>query len=931
VLRLRPPRESIDQWHLVQINGSDVPTSWRVEILRPGGTIVRTQWRGKRLLVADPIATHERLSIVVHYPSGSGATYIRHPFRILVPEVNVPDSDNGSSSSMGSPDQQKSTEQQYRVQAIPALDFGTYGKCAAIWENRKPVARGQLSDSQLKALAIAMGEAEENSGDVRRRPADVERKAARAYFDGEIEDRRYLAWEAAFVTPPLEHYSIRQAIKPAQLSLTGQEETGAAGQLPAEGTSKTESGPGRLGSRGLKRDLLKKSTDPAVLQNLVRAYQDMAIDALAELRDDFGKPRRPFQIQFTYPTRLPTALRNRLANALSQTDLPGPKLGLDEASAVAFFDLLTRIGQRTDLGIAALQAQAATRKGPTLTDRVLVIDVGAGTTDVALIDMRIEDATPDRVGAGEGKGHFWMLSPVVLASGGALTFGADRLTLDVFKALKRRLAESGVRELETAWRDQPADAAKTCWATFVELWAAAEKTKEKALGPFAGSDVTASVTLEDQRYDVDLRWDADVARPAGAFLLRLAALAAGIAKAGLRVIADRTNANPPNSAPRVDRVVLSGQSFASGYLREELEKILRAVFGDDEELNEDFALVAHLQHLKSATAFGAAFAASVGDNESHPNNDDVVKDMQQGLDRFGIKIDALRSNLAAQFSTLRGGPAIGPQTIFERGMPLSREFGRSPAGGPGALDAPRARVRSKRQAVWPTVTIQREDATVVRSTLVQYEQSSEDSTIEWGSFHVTGLEDLVKSRQDLDRAWQDLHATYEIDEDENVSMYLHVGSLPLDLAPGAEFGLLPQDSVSDGKLLHDIFLNAGNQMQKTGSPWLAAGTLLPVVRSVSAAAATATLWAEVPGRQQPLVWTVQENGHRWVSIDEEGRLRSHEFDPPIRRKDHDGTAENTLALLEQISIPESDRYAYRVELEPAGQYDELTDPFSGLQ
>lgn len=523
-----------------------------------------------------------------------------------------------------------------------------------------------------------------------------------------------------------------------------------------------------------------------------------------------------------------------------------------------------------------------------------------------------------------------MLSPVVLASGGALTFGADRLTLEVFRALKRRLRENGVQDLETAWKDQGGDVGRTRWAAFVALWTAAEKAKENALGAWAGSDVTANLTLHGQQHDVDLRWETDVAQHADAFLRRLASLAAGIAKAGLSVIADRTDDDAPSPAPRVDRVVLSGQSFASGYLREELEKFLRAVFHEDEHLNEDFALVAHLQNLKSATAFGAAFAASVGDNESHPDSDEVVEDMRKGLDRFGIKVDALRSNLAAQFSTLRGGPGIGPQTIFERGTPLSRELAGSSAGGLGPADVPRALVRSERHAVWPTVTIQRDDAAFVHSTLVRHEQGSADSSIIWGTFRVTGLEDLQKSRQDLYQASADLHATYEIDDDENVSMFLHVGPLPLDLASGTEFGSLPEEPVSSGKLPYDIFLNAHNYMQKTGNPLLAAGTPLPAVRSVSSVRATATLSAEVPGRDQPQHWTVQETGHSWVSIDEQGRLRSHEFNPRIRCKNHDGTPQSTLALLEQFHIAESDRYAYRVELEPFGQYDEETDPFSGV-
>jgi hypothetical protein len=928
MLRFRPPTGSVDQWYLVQVNGSDVPATWRIEVLRAGGTIVRTEWHGTRLYLADSISPREPLAMVVHYPSGSGATYIRHPFRILVPEVDVPDSDNRPTTE--SSGQQAQSEHQFRIQAIPALDFGTYGKCAALWEIRKPLPRGQLSDGQFKALAAAIGAPEqERLADAARRPGDVERRAANAYIDGEVEDRRHLAWEAVFATPALEHYSIRQVIEPARLPLSGQEESGPSGQPSADGTNKADPGPGRLGSRGLKRDLLKQSADPAVLENLVKAYHTMAIDALAELKDDFGKPRMPFQIQFTYPTRLPSALRNRLAERLSKTDLPGPRLGLDEASAVAFFDLLSRIGQRTDLGIAALQAQAeARRNGQTLTDRVLVIDVGAGTTDVALIDMRIEDATPDRVGA--DKGRFWMLSPVVLASGGALTFGADRLTLELFRALKRRLSEVGVKDLETYWKDQDGDVSRTRWATFVELWTAAERIKEDVLGSYAGKDLTATVSLHGQQHDIGLRWETDVAPHADAFLRRLASLAAGIAKAGLSVIADRTDENASSPAPHVDRIVLSGQSFRSVYLREELEKFLRAVFRQDNYLNEDFALVAHLQNLKSATAFGAAFAASVADNEAHPNNDEVVADMRQGLDRFGIKVDALRSNLAAQFSTLLGGPGIGRQTIFERGTPLSREVAGSSPGGADTADIPRALVRSQKHAVWQTVTIQREDAEFVHSTLVRHEQGGDDSTITWGFFHVTGLEDLVKSRQDLYEASADLHATYEIDEDENVSMFLHVGPLPLELASGSEFGSLPKDALSSGTVPYDIFLNAGNQMQKTGKPLLTAGTALPAVCSVSAARATATLSAQVPGHDQPQHWTVQEKGHRWVSIDEEGRLRSHEFNPPIRCKNHDGTPESTLALLEQINAAESGRYAYRVDIEPAGQYDEITDPFSGV-
>ncbi|PRX18220.1 Hsp70 family protein [Actinoplanes italicus] len=876
MLRLSRIPGSAGSPHLLTITGEDPPASWIVEVRRAGGESIRTRWDRTRLCLDEPVHTGELLRIIVLQPQPGGAR-LRYPVRILVPEVTM-------------------TDATLRVQAIPVLDFGTHGQCAALWDNNRRLPRGQLSDSQITAVAEVIGM------DPGTQPEDVEVRAAHAWTgeDVDVADLRSRAWDEVFGNPPLEHYAIREVIQPRTLAL----------------------GNDRLGSRGLKRDLLKHSHDEKALESLVEAYREMGEEALGSLTNDFGDRLLPYEIQFTYPTRLPAAQRVRLQRLLEATGLPKPRLYLDEATAVAFFDLLTRIGQRNVLGLAALQARAQGNGHATgLSDRVLVIDVGAGTTDVALIDMRIVDATPDAARTVAGHGHFWILAPYVQAAGGHLNYGADRLTLDFFKVIKERLRERGT-EVATDWRSDDSR-----WADFLVLWQVAEETKHRALGPSAGQDLDVVVPLSSGTVVVPLRWRADMAPHAESFLRRLAKLAAGIAKAGLESAAEQSS---PDTAPRVDRVVLSGTSFRSPYLRDRLEQVLLAVFKEENGLNHDFDLTTHRNHLKSAAALGAAFAASIRDNESHPEHLDVIADLRAGVHKFGVRSADLRTNLAAEFRTAMGGMASGTTTIFAHGIQLSRYAPVSGAEGNGAET--RRFARSIGHAVWPTITIERRDAADVRTSLAGTDHRGSDSHIAWGTFRIEGLDELSRSRPDLDDAHRRTSAAYEIDENENVTMYLYLDEAPpLDLRDGNPVGELPAGSVGDGRLTADVHLNAGNQLQDLGTPLLAAGSPLPAVVSVSAARERASLSVFTGASDRPTVLTVQ-HGHTWVSVDGDGVVRSHLFEPPILADEHDGTTEATTRFLEQ-ALPDraGERHrASRFAIQPAGQYDEQSDPFSGV-
>jgi hypothetical protein len=873
--------------YLSTADGEDLPSSWMVEARRADGSAIGTERQGARLTLSEPARLGELLLVTVLQQGPGGSAFVRHPVRLLVPEATMNDP--------AVPAVPADRDVTLRRQAIPVLDFGTHGQCAALWDITGRKARGQLVPSQTAALSAVIGMA------VSEDPDDAEVRAAHAYADGEVVDRRAQAWNEVFAAPPLEHYAIREVIQPRTLTLGADRSLG-------------------LGYRGLKRDLLKRSHDEESLQSLVTAYREMGEEALGSLRNDFGKPLMPFEMQFTYPTRLPAAQRNRLQHLLQATSLPKPRLYLDEATAVAFFDLLTRIGQRSSLGLAALRTRAgAGETGRDINDRVLVIDVGAGTTDVALIDMRILDLTPDAARTVPGHGSYWMIFPSVQAAGGALTFGADGLTLDLFGRLKQRLAERGAA-VATEWRQDPSR-----WADFVALWQVAEQTKHRVLGPDVGRNVDVEVVFPGGRVVVvPLRWQSDVAPRAEEFLRRVTKLAAGIAKAGL---AHAAESGTPGRTPRVDRVVLSGTSFLSEYLRERLEQVLRAAFKEEDGLNDDFALVAHLRYLKSAAALGAAALASVRDNESHPEHQLVIRDLRNGLDKFGVRDGDMRANLAAEFQTYGSGLVSTATTVFPHGAQLSRY-----AASGGSPDHRRF-ARSGAHTIWPTIQIVRRDAADVRTSLVGSERYDRDSFIDWGYFRIEGLDELTRTRPDLDDARRRTSAVYEIDENENVTMYLYLDDAPpLDLGSGEAIGALPPGAIAVGELASDVHLNAGNLLQELGAPLLPAGTALPAVASASAARRRITLTVQVKPEENPHAVTVHSADHTWVSIDIDGTVRSHPLEPPILAVDHDGTIGATTSFLEQAlqDRPAAHRWASRLTIEPAGQYDEELDPFSGI-
>lgn len=162
------------------------------------------------------------------------------------------------------------------------------------------------------------------------------------------------------------------------------------------------------------------------------------------------------EVILTYPTSTPPRARERLrrlaAAALGASDVD---LAYDEAAAAALFFLLREFGGDLTGGVPAFRSRAARVSDapqPTWRTTMLVIDIGGGTTDIAVLAIDLEDhsdlAADGRHGTGDRDqetrmvGHQYVLRPRVLGATGHPQLGGDLITLKIFYWIKTLLADT---------------------------------------------------------------------------------------------------------------------------------------------------------------------------------------------------------------------------------------------------------------------------------------------------------------------------------------------------------------------------------------------------------------------------------------------------------------------------------------------------------
>ncbi|GHE43896.1 hypothetical protein GCM10017673_52550 [Streptosporangium violaceochromogenes] len=182
---------------------------------------------------------------------------------------------------------------------------------------------------------------------------------------------------------------------------------------------------------------------------LMHAYNDL-VDKTIE----FGNENRPVDwglrglnhLVLTYPTTLPPSGRRALEK-MAQSSLRMTKVTttFDEAVAAALFFVMRDFGGESDTGIEPFRARSRrVRPGrPAWRQNMLVIDIGGGTTDVALFALHLLDRqVPSGEVTDEFFGRHYTIRPEVRGSTGHPQLGGDLLTLRVFHWLKAEIVDA---------------------------------------------------------------------------------------------------------------------------------------------------------------------------------------------------------------------------------------------------------------------------------------------------------------------------------------------------------------------------------------------------------------------------------------------------------------------------------------------------------
>ena len=181
------------------------------------------------------------------------------------------------------------------------------------------------------------------------------------------------------------------------------------------------------------------------VEKLVQAAWHHLI-ALAE-KDKDAHPEKFSKGRFdraivTYPTIASPGVRREIEQLfrlkLGFTDV---KTNYDEAVAAAIFYLWREFSGNKTIGLEAFKTRCR-RSGDKWAQNVLVLDIGGGTTDLALIRLLLEEIDPFKPGEDRGAGgRYYVITPELMGSSGHLRLGGELITLKVFQMLKAAIAD----------------------------------------------------------------------------------------------------------------------------------------------------------------------------------------------------------------------------------------------------------------------------------------------------------------------------------------------------------------------------------------------------------------------------------------------------------------------------------------------------------
>ncbi|MBD2776851.1 molecular chaperone [Iningainema tapete] len=143
----------------------------------------------------------------------------------------------------------------------------------------------------------------------------------------------------------------------------------------------------------------------------------------------------------TYPTIASPFVRREIETRVKNLGIEDVQMAYDEAISVAIFFLWREFGGDLNVGIESFKTRCR-YDGDKWWQNVLVLDIGGGTTDLALIRLTLEEINPFEPGEDRGDGgRYYQLTPKLLGSSGHLQLGGELITLRLFLLLKAAIAD----------------------------------------------------------------------------------------------------------------------------------------------------------------------------------------------------------------------------------------------------------------------------------------------------------------------------------------------------------------------------------------------------------------------------------------------------------------------------------------------------------
>jgi hypothetical protein len=195
----------------------------------------------------------------------------------------------------------------------------------------------------------------------------------------------------------------------------------------------------RLGSTWPQPELGPGRTSDDLIRESLRDIIGRCDRFIATSSSEIGKGRVD-KVVITFPTMASPKVRQKLRDIVGQLGISLVDASFDEAIAAAMFTMLRDFGGDHDIGLELLRSQSRPAGTGRWTQNLLIIDIGGGTTDIALLGLHLSDQTPGDLDPAR-HGRYYELLPEVLGSTGRLQLGGELTSLRVFYWIKAALAD----------------------------------------------------------------------------------------------------------------------------------------------------------------------------------------------------------------------------------------------------------------------------------------------------------------------------------------------------------------------------------------------------------------------------------------------------------------------------------------------------------